>query len=96
MTAIDTKLYPTEANVQLPPGDMPVRQYIAWLERFVKSAPDLEEGSAVIRHHENVELWYQHARTELESANATLAALRQELIGAGRDPLAERLLLLLG
>lgn len=93
---VETKLYPTAQNTQLPPGDIPVSQFVAWLQRYQKSAPDAEESTAFVRNHAGLELHYLHTRTEVEVLKATHERLRQELLAAGRDPLAERLLALLG
>lgn len=90
---IETKVYPSTTNGQLQgPEPIATGTLIGYLQQLDKHYP----GSKVRGWPGPVEIVQTRESTPLEDAQAKIEALRQELMAAGRDPLAERLLALLG
>lgn len=90
------KLYPIEKNPLISEGDVSLTKYIAHLTRLRDALPKDQVDDAVVKGHQAVEVGCHRQLTELEVLQARLEAIRQAALGAGRDPLAEQVLALLG
>lgn len=91
---IERLIYPTEQHGQMQgPGPESLTKLIGMLQALEKFSPGLKVRNWPAGP---VEIYSVRESTPLEDMQAKHEMIRQELLAAGRDPLAERLLALLG
>lgn len=90
MTTVQTKLYPSEQHSQLTEhDDVDAGQAANYVLNIIKMATARSDAGPVrLRGWQGISLHQERTLTPLEDAQAKLEAIRQALLGAGREPMS--------